>query len=453
MGKQTQKVINTPPPPPGKLGKGELYAVSLGQVIGVGVITLIGPMIAVTGYSVWAAYALAVVAGFISLLPYVFITSSLRFGAGVYSLVASTLDYRVAGMLSISFIPTTLGMASMGMSFGMYANSIVPSLDSRVAGIGMVLLFVFINYFGVNVMAKIQKYGSWFLLASLLLFIVAGSFQINNRGLFDVMADNFMATGDKGFLTSISTFMYSTIGYSLTMSYGRDAKNAKRDIPWAYIMTAISLLVLYTGVSIVAAGVLPLEEVAGQPMTVVARAILPTPLFLIFMVGGPMMALVTTINSSIAYYQIPFRQACIDGWLPKSWNISNKYGACIPMLVLVALSGVIPQISSFSIVSITNNLQLMTASLSFVYFVAFFAFPKKYPEAWKKSHLYIGNTGYYILTAIACCVQIFIFYNSVRNLSLKVVLISLAAMGICMAYGFVRAQNPQVLIETSTWEE
>lgn len=453
MQSQVQKVVNTPAPPPGKLGKWELYAISLGQVIGVGVITLVGPMIATTGNSVWLAYALAVVLGFVSLIPYVLITSSLRFGAGVYSLVASTLDYRISGMLSISFIPTTLGMASMGMSFGMYANSLVPQLDARVAGVAMILLFVFINYFGVNVMAKIQKYGSQCLLAALLLFIVAGLFQLDNPGLFDMLADNFMASGDKGFILAISTFMYSTIGYSLTMSYGRDAKNAKRDIPWAYVMTAISLLVLYTGVAVVAAGVLPLEEVAGQPLTVVARAILPTPLFILFMIGGPMMALVTTINSSIAYYQMPFRQACIDGWLPKSWNITNKYGACLPMLALVALSGVLPQLFDFSIVNITNNLQLMTSGMSFIYFIAFYAFPKKFPEAWKNSKMHMSNTAYYVLTTIALAVQIFIFYNSVKNLSLQVVIISLVALGVCMGYGFIRAKSPKVQIKTSTWTE
>ncbi len=453
MSEPMQKVVNTPTPPPGTLGKSELYTISLGQVIGAGIITLVGPMIAVTGYSVWLAYALAVVLGFVSLLPYVFITSSLRFGAGVYSLVASSLNYRISGMLSISFIPTTLGLASMGMSFGMYVNSLIPSVDSRIAGVAMILVFAVINYFGVNFMAKIQKYASYFLLAALLMFIVAGVFQIDSPALFDVMADNFMASGDSGFIVAISTFMYSTVGYSLTLSYGRSAKNAKRDIPWAYVMTAISLLVLYTGVAIVAAGVLPLEQVAGQPLTVVAREILPTPLFLLFMVGGPMMALVTTINSSIAYYQMPFRQACIDGWLPASWNISNRYGACMPMLILVTVAGVIPQLTDFSIVNITNNLQLLTSGMSFVYFAAFFVFPKKYAAAWKRSKLYIGNAGYYILTTLALAVQIFIFYNAVRNLSLQVVVVSLIALGVCMAYGFIRAKNPKVQIQTSTWED
>lgn len=449
----TQKVVNTPAPPAGSLGRGELYAISIGQVIGVGVITLVGPMIAVTGNSVWLAYALAVIFGFISLLPYIFITSSLRFGAGIYSLIASTLDYRFSGLQAITFIPTTLGMASMGISFGMYAQSLIPGLSGTVAGIAIIALFVFVNWFGVNAMAKIQKYASWMLIAALLMFIIIGLFHIDYPEIFDVAADNFMANGSTGFFSAIATFMYSTVGYSLTMSYGAASKNAKRDIPWAMVMTGISLLVLYTGVAIVAAGAVPASEMAGQPLTVVAREVLPTPLFIAFIIGGPMIALVTTMNSSIAYYQMPFRQACQDGWLPKSWDIENKHGACIPMLAIVLVSGIVPQLTGFSIVSITNNLQLMTSLLAFVGFAAFYAFPKKYPEAWRKSRLYIGNGPYYVLTTIALLMQVFIFVNAARNLTVRVVIISLVALGICMLYGFLRAKSPNVQIKSSTWED
>ena len=156
---EMQKVVNTPAPPAGKLGKAELYALGLGQVIGVGVITLVGPMVAITGKSTWLAYLIAVILGFVSLLPYVFLTNTLRFGSGIYSYCASTLDYRVSGMLAITFIPTTMGMASLGTSFGMYFNSLFPAVPAKVAGVAILLIFFLINLGGVNVMAKVQKYG------------------------------------------------------------------------------------------------------------------------------------------------------------------------------------------------------------------------------------------------------------------------------------------------------
>ena len=45
------KVFHEAEPKPGTLGKKELYALAIGQVIGAGVITLIVPAIKMTGYS------------------------------------------------------------------------------------------------------------------------------------------------------------------------------------------------------------------------------------------------------------------------------------------------------------------------------------------------------------------------------------------------------------------
>ena len=49
-------IVNTPEPKPGILERGDLFAIAVGMVIGSGMVTLIGPAMAMTGYSVWLAY-------------------------------------------------------------------------------------------------------------------------------------------------------------------------------------------------------------------------------------------------------------------------------------------------------------------------------------------------------------------------------------------------------------
>ena len=77
-------VVKEPVPKPGTLGRTELYALAIGQVIGAGVITLIVPAIKMTGYSAWLAYFVAILMGFVMILPFVFISSTLRLGGGNY---------------------------------------------------------------------------------------------------------------------------------------------------------------------------------------------------------------------------------------------------------------------------------------------------------------------------------------------------------------------------------
>ena len=45
-------IVNKPEPKPGILKRGDLFAIAAGMVIGSGMVTLIGPAMAYTGYSV-----------------------------------------------------------------------------------------------------------------------------------------------------------------------------------------------------------------------------------------------------------------------------------------------------------------------------------------------------------------------------------------------------------------
>ena len=64
-------IVNTPEPKPGILERGDLFAIAVGMVIGSGMVTLIGPAMAMTGYSVWLAYLTAIVMGFFMVFPYI----------------------------------------------------------------------------------------------------------------------------------------------------------------------------------------------------------------------------------------------------------------------------------------------------------------------------------------------------------------------------------------------
>ena len=64
-------IVNKPEPKPGILERSDLFAIAVGMVIGSGMVTLIGPAMAYTGYSVWLAYLTAIVMGFFMVFPYI----------------------------------------------------------------------------------------------------------------------------------------------------------------------------------------------------------------------------------------------------------------------------------------------------------------------------------------------------------------------------------------------
>lgn len=104
--------------PKGTLGLVELYCLSIGQVIGAGVITLVGPAITATGYSAWLAYLLAIVLGFFTVFPLVFICGTLRLGGGYYSLIGALTNKTLAGMYAFAQLTKLLSISLFAVSLG-----------------------------------------------------------------------------------------------------------------------------------------------------------------------------------------------------------------------------------------------------------------------------------------------------------------------------------------------
>lgn len=436
----------------GYLGRLDLYTIGVGQAIGSGVLTLIGPAILLTGQSAWFAYVAACVWGFFMIAPIPWITSTLKLGGGFYSLVGDLAGKRLAGMYAVGFLPQTINLATYGVAIGMYATSLWPSLNSKLVGCLALSIFFVINLFGVNIMAKAQKIMVILLFAALGLFIILGFLQIENP-VFGFTAPDFFSDGGKGFFAAIMLYVYSTNGYSCIMNYGVQAKNAKRDIPKALFYCIPTLVVIYGGVALVASGVLPLDQVAGQPLTMVAQQILHPSLFVLFMIGGPILALSSSINSTISNNCIPVAQSCKDGWLPKSWAKQNKYGAYWKLMTFTYIMGILPVILDFSISEVVNNIMLLASCVAFLQIYAYFQMPKKHPEAWEKSPMHVSNGVYYFICCLSLLAYICIFINSCTSLKLPVVLISLAAIIVCMVYAWIRSSSPEVDMEISVWEE
>jgi APA family basic amino acid/polyamine antiporter len=405
-----------------------------------------------TGYSAWFAYFLAIILGFLTILPMIFVTSTIRMAGGYYSLIAATTNKKVAGMFAVSQITGMFSLSLFGVSLGLYINSVFPNVPPMLCGIVLLTFFYVINLFGIDFMAKAQTYMTFVLIAALLMFTVIGISKGTNP-IFDFSNPQFMTNGLGGLSSATLLYVYSCTGYSMTMNYGRDAKNAKRDIPLAIILSVPTIMILYCGVAMAGTKVLPLAEVAGKPLTLVARAAMNPVLFTLFIIGGPVMALTTTMNSSMPAQCIPTQRSCQDGWFPKSFGAANRFGAPWKILTLNWALGLVPMLLGWSVTVITNNIMLLNGFKAMLYFYAYMQIPKKFPGAWKKSRYHVPDNVFYFLVAIGFIAQMVILVNSFKSLNLFIALFSTVAVLICFVYGFTRAKSPEVNLSANVWAE
>ncbi|MCC8166483.1 MAG: APC family permease [Planctomycetes bacterium] len=430
------------------LGLFPLVALATGQVIGAGVVTLIGASISHTGRSVWLAYVAAVALGFSIIMSYMLLASMIRVRGGNYTFVATLLGDRWGGLYGMAFTMNVFACGMFAMSLGQYVNLIIPSLGVKTVAIVGVTFFYIFNMLGVNFMSKIQNILATTLILGLILFVVVGMGKLQ-PGVLDFSAPDFFLKGSDGFLAAVALLVFSCYGHAFVVAFSKEAKNAKRDIPFAMMITTGIILVVYTLIALVASNVLPVPEVVGKPLTVVAREIMSEPLYYAFVFGGPVMALATTLNSSLSVFARPFHQMTNDGWFPAWLGRTNRYGAPFYILTLMYLIAIIPIALDLSISVITSNTVLIGRISDLVAITAIITLPKRLPDAWENRYFRLSKPVFYFLMYFSLAATIFCMIISMGNMPRSNVAVTVCLALAFLLYAVWRQNSGKVIMEKS----
>lgn len=426
----------------------DLTSLAAGQVIGAGVVTLVGQAIGLTGRSVWLAYATAILMGFCIIFPYILLSSMIRVKGGNYTFVAAILGDQWGGMYGMAFTLNMLACGMFGLSMGSYLNSILPWVPVIPTAIIMITIFWIANILGVNFIAKLQNIMTIFLMLGLGLFIVVGLFQLQ-PGTLNFGSPDFFTGGGKGFFEAVILLVFSCTGQSFVVAFSKDANNAKRDVPFAIIFATVIILILYTSIAIVASGILPIDEVAGRPLTDVARHMMSEPLAYAFVIGGPIMALATTLNSSFSAFSRPFHQMTNDGWFPKTLKDTNKSGSPYKILTLMYFIAIIPILFGLNIRSITGNVVLIGRIADIVAIIAVIRLPSVLPDAWENRYFRLSKPVFYVLMTFSLCVTIFCIGLSLRTIQTTQIIVTAVLVVAFFLYATLRKNAGKVHMEKS----
>lgn len=428
-----------------KLGLTDLIAMSSGQVIGAGVVTLIGTAIACTGQAAWLAYGAAIFIGFLSIVPFILMSSTFMLKGGEYTIVANMFNEKAAGFYAIAFIAQCISLSIMGTSLGDYAASIFPGLNGKVVGIVFVTFFFVLNLAGVNVMAKVQKPLTAILILSLLVFGFYGMTQVDSS-VYEITRSDFFLHGYPGFSAAIAGYAFSTYGQYMVMNFGKDAENPTRNIPIAILAATGIILIVYLSVAIADCGVLPISETSGRPLTVTAKRLFGS-MYPLFIVGGPIMALLTTMNAQYGARSNPLLKAAQDGWFPQFTAKLNKHNIPYIIMSFVYLVGILPMVADWSIRTISSNLAFSGYLIRTVTAMSIIRLPKMFPEAWRKSFLHMSDPLFYGVMLLSLLANAYMVYVGARGLSPNILLGNIIFMVACVVYANLRVKSKKVKID------
>ncbi|MEB6060625.1 APC family permease [Staphylococcus pseudoxylosus] len=389
------------------LGFTDVLGIAIGQIIGAGVMSLTGIGIQMTGSGITPAFILSAVITLLTMFPIAILGSTLPTTGGMYQYTSRLLSPKTGIFWLMLFMFLQITLSLYALSFAQYLEGLFPGVPVRTVAFLLLTILFIVNIVGIKSASIIGNLMVITLIIALSCFIIFGMPHVN-FGVFN--SSSMLPDGFTGFFTAVGLVSFATGGAQVVAELGGEMKNPKRDIPIVIIVATIFVGILYAFIASIAVGVLPIPEVAGRPLTSVAKEILPTPIFIFFMIGGAMFALATTLNSTFTWVTKSLLIAIHDGYLPKVLgHVNKRFGTPHWLLLIFYIIGALPIVTGMSL----NVVAQLGTGISLIVFafpaLAVTQLPKKYPEAYKQSPF---KVPYPVLIVIAITAIVVLLYQS-----------------------------------------
>lgn len=381
-----------------KLTRKDLFSMAIGQIIGVGIMTMTGIAIGFTGRSVNIAYIVAGIITVISAIPQIYIGGTANFIGGQYSQIAVLGNKRLAGIYIYIQIAMCVAISMYTLSFCDYFLSLFGGANVKVVSFILLTLLFGLHLMGIKQAARLQNVLCVILAVAIAAYIALGIGHIQ-PGYFD--APGFLMGGPMGFVMASVYLTFAAGGATFVVNYSSESKNPTKDIPIVIITSTIAVVLVYAVMATIASGTIPVGEAANMPLSVSATTFMPKAVFTFFVVGGAMFALLTTLNFSIGMIIYPVMKACEDGWLPKCLAVTNKkFGTAHRILLALYLIALVPILLGINVNEVANSTVILTSVIrGVICFVALYL-PKKLPQLWQKSAFHVSDGKLRLLSIV-----------------------------------------------------
>ena len=255
------------------LGALDLILMSIGAVIGTGVLVLPGVVAATTaGPGEVLSFIIAGVASIFIVLCYSEFSSSVPSAGGSYTYVYVALGELFAyivGMAVMFGYILALGIVSSGWASYLNAflqvfNITLPEMISKIPSQGGIvnLPAILVTLLIILILSKggeeSKTFNNMVVIAKvvvIVLFVVVGAFYIDPKNWIP-----FLPMGMTGVASGASTLFLAYSGFDITASAAEETKNPQKTLPVALILSIVICIIIYCLVSFVLTGMVPYEE-------------------------------------------------------------------------------------------------------------------------------------------------------------------------------------------------
>ena len=393
-----------------------LVGIEIGQTIGAGIFALTCIAFARTGPSLPLAFLAAAVPVGISMLVLGMLGSAEPISGGTYVYGARYFS-RIASFTGVwaYIIGAFLGLFPLFALTGAdFINAVFPEIPRIPAAIILLFIFFSSNLFGTKIAMWVQAVLVGIMLTALFLFIA--------KGLSEIKIENFtpfFSGGIGGFAVAASILTFTILGANAAVELGDEIVEPSRNIPRSFFISIPVVTLIYILLGAVIGGLDVWGQTESESLAGIAGVFLDPAPFYYFVLGGGLLAVVTTLNATFLWGTKSLIMIAEDGLLPKKLaSINKRFGTphwlliiifCVSALALIIAGDRVETFAVFaSIGGIIIFIPVMGAALRF---------KKLNPEGYDRSRIKLKGIFYYAAPSVGLLLSVIIIAILIIDLS------------------------------------
>ncbi|MEU6865972.1 amino acid permease [Streptomyces sp. NPDC046876] len=331
----------------------QLTMISIGATLGTGIFVVLGTAAPKAGPAVTISFVIAGLTALFSALSYAELAGSVPVSGSSYSYAYATMGEFIAWICGWCLVlEYAVSVAAVAVGWGQYLNELlegtigvtIPGAVSAPLGengfinlpaLVVVLLSMVFLMRGAKESATVNSIMVGVKIVTLLLFIGIGVMGIKS-GNYTPLAP----LGVTGISAAASTLFFSYIGFDAASTAGEEAKDPKKDLPRAIMLSLGIVTVLYVLVAFVAVGAMPWQDFEGTEAALaqIMTDVTGTSVWGVVLAAGAVIAIFSVVFA-VLYGQTRILFAMSrDGLVPKVFaKVDEKTGAPRANVVIVSL--------------------------------------------------------------------------------------------------------------------
>ena len=341
-----------------------VWALAAGGMVGGGIYTVLGVVVAVSAQWTWLAFAFTGIIALTSAYSYVYLSNTFNEGGGAFEFLEKVNDEWLAGSLSwLLVIGYVLTISVYAYAFGHYVAFAFHGgpLVIRLLAAGIVAALIGLNLAGVGKLTRVEI---GIVSVNLLVLLALGVYGITQWDTTQITAGISPRPAWSGLVGGAAIFMAYEGFQLLSYEYDRIADPHRHFMP-TLMSAVVFVVVLYVAVALgatVLGGAATLVDFKEIALSVVAQKSFGHPGLIVMTVAAGF-ATAAAINSTLFSTANLTKQIARQKELPAWFNHTN--GSGVPdrsVILLGALAGIL---------AVAGSLSALVEAASLVFLVTF----------------------------------------------------------------------------------